>query len=589
MSSDMSTQPRTSGVLAPIFSLPGTRDLGAFGAPVVKFFDFLRDAEQTYFQTLPISPIDANASPYAGRSAFAGETLYLDLEEFRREGLLDDSDLDVAFRLPERPQPGDSSDPQRDPRSERIDYAQARSRRTPLHFKAFERYQSKRGGETYRAAEDVFRAQNADWIDDYALFQVAAETFGSHDWRLWPVEIRRREPNALREFARRNRDALDRVVFLQLAFDLQWREIRRQAADRGLIIFGDLPIYVGRFSADAWARPELFMIDRDGNMLVEAGAPADDFNPDGQPWNSPTYRWSRHKATGYEWWKRRVAKTLERFDLARLDHFIGFYNYYGFPRSDSPDWPEERAAAFKAARPGDSFEPEWTPGPGRDFFDALFEEFDQARFVAEDLGVMNRGVRELRDHYALYGMLVAQFALGAFKRNPDADLFANWKPNYVAYTGTHDAQPIIGWLDDLAQRRSSRRLFRALERLLATTYARAEDSPATTFAVSRREAFFNRVKACLPIRRKLGVDPNAGPASPRVLSLHAPILRAVANSPCQIAIFPLQDVLGLGDDSRVNFPGVAAGNWTWRVAQRALTPDVAAFLREITRDARRQR
>ena len=273
---------RASGILAPLFSLPGVRDVGSLGSPARAFVDFLADAGQTYYQTLPVNPIDESGSPYAGRSAFAGETLYLDLEDFREQGLLNDRDLDSAWFLPSYLDPSGSSRPQTDSRSERLNYADAFWRRSPLWEKAFDRYRRGLGGEKFRAEEERFRAESADWLDSYALFVALAEKFGAYDWSQWPSEFKRRDSAAVAKFAAENERSLEKIRFLQLAFDVQWREFRAYCAERGVRIFGDVPIYVGKASADVWSEPELFLVDSEGRTIREAGVPADDYNPDGQ-------------------------------------------------------------------------------------------------------------------------------------------------------------------------------------------------------------------------------------------------------------------------------------------------------------------
>ena len=435
---------RSSGALAPLFSLPGVRDVGSLGRGARRFVDFLADSGQRWWQSLPVNPIDAYGSPYAGRSAFAGETLYLDLEDLRDEGLLDDADLDAAWFLPndvaslncaDAALPP-SSTPQTDARSERIDYRVAFERRRPCWRKAFERYRDGVGGAKYRALEKHFRYENGFWLDDFVLFAALSEEFG-HSWQTWPVEFRRRDAAALAEFAEKRADELDYLRFLQLVFDVQWNELRAYCAERNVGLFGDVPIYVGKNSADVWAFRDLFQVDLEGRTIREAGVPADDFNPEGQRWNSPLYRWERHRETDFDWWRRRMKKTLSRFDLVRLDHFIGFYNFYSFPgdgvpetvlstsskTDDAPTAPQKHgkaAGVLKKAfislfgKPreiqpcdanspkkqhivdGVAYEDGWEPGPQEAFFNAIFADCPREAFVAEDLGHERRRLRPPR-------------------------------------------------------------------------------------------------------------------------------------------------------------------------------------------------
>ncbi len=574
---------RSSGVLLPLFAIPGGSDLGTLGKDALRFLDFLKSAKQTVFQTLPINPVDQAGSPYAGRSAFAGEPLYLDLAELGDQGL-------IAALLEEERASFFRKRPQTWARDV-VDYPHAVKRRKPLWNEAFQNYRDKKGGKKYRNQEECFRAKNAFWLDDFALFQTAAERFGSFQWAKWPKEIRRRDPNALKRFAQENADAYERAIFLQLVFDSQWRDFKNQCRERGIELFGDLPIYVGKESADVWANPELFMVDRDGRILREAGSPPDDYNPDGQRWSSPTYRWSRHFETNFDWWKKRMVKTIERFDTVRLDHFIGFYNYYAFPGvdarpEDNAAWRNEREKARQyATHPDDDYEDGWTPGPQEKFFDAIFDVAPREALVAEDLGVMNQGVRDLRDSLELPGMRVLQFSFDAVAPG-DADPTREWPVRSVAYTGTHDGAPIVGWLDDV--RRYGKRFWKTLDfdavRDVLLRHKSARDLPAP----SRPTPFLTRLRDLfLRERPLLGIAKSDRLAPQLVLELHTAALRSVASSQSYLAVFPIQDVLGLPNSSRINFPGVEARAWKWRLPQGLLSQDVAAFLANLTTETDR--
>lgn len=605
-----SSSERSSGILVPLFSLPGVRDVGSLGRVAREFVDFLARSKQRWFQMLPVNPIDEVGSPYAGRSAFAGETLYLDLEEFRDEGLLDDSDLTEAWTLPEKPKRGDTSIPQSDERSERIDYAAAFARRKPCWLKAFERYQRGEGGEKYRREQERFEQENRDWLEDYVLFQTAADEFGDYDWSLWPEAMRRREPAALERFAKEHADKLALLRFLQLAFNVQWREFHDYCASKGVKLFGDVPIYVGRTSSDVWANPELFSVDEQGKTIREAGVPADSFNPDGQRWNSPIYRWDKHNETNYRWWKRRMQKTLERFDAVRLDHFIGFYNYYSFDGKEvlsqnifaktyralkrslarlTSD-PDKRETYSDAQ--GRVYEIGWTPGPQEAFLDAIFSVCPKEAFIAEDLGVMTKAVHDFRDGYGLPGMQVFQFSFDrvaidqATDKAPDP--LTRWSENFVAYTGTHDGAPIMGWLDD-AKRYGGKALknlhFDAIANVLEPS-RNDDDRPAFAPKLPEKKPCF-LTKLLGQDKPKMGVSSAYRRLDDKVAALRMATLRAVAKSPCKMAIFPIQDVLGLSNDSRINYPGVGVGNWTWRLAERQLTQEVEVELATLTTETRR--
>lgn len=594
----MKTPERSSGVLAPIFSLPGTMDIGTLGRPVRALISFLAAAGQSWFQTLPVNPVDEAGSPYAGRSAFAGEILYLDLEELYQEDLIPET----TKRNQTRASLKEGTFPLLGFKPGRVDYSRARERRKPFWNEAFERYRAGRGGERYRKAEEEFRVKNDFWLNDYALFRAAAETFRTCDWTRWPEDVRRRDPGALRVFAKEASDSIERTRFLQLVFDVQWREFKKKCADDGVKLFGDLPIYVGKSSADVWARPELFMVTRDGRMIREAGSPPDDYNPNGQRWGSPTYRWSRCAETDFQWWKDRVKKTLERFDMVRLDHFIGFYNYYSFPGAeytsdDENDWVREQNAARRlSSHPDDAYELGWVPGPQERFFNSLFSIFPSEAFVAEDLGVMNEGVVALRDRYNLPGMRVLQFSFDNVKIDPKTNRAPNpmktWPESSVGYTGTHDGAPILGWLDD-ARRFGGRQWktldFQAIMNVLRRYRAR-RDPPAPMRDSRPFLTLWSRIADALRLSRpKLGIAKRSPQLPPNIASAHAAVMRAVADSRCRVVIFPLQDVLGLSNDSRINFPGVEKDAWSWRLNYGGNFVEDAEFLAQVTSETARMR
>ena len=592
---------RSSGILAPLFSLPGTLDIGTLGRSAETFLNFLQSAKQTWFQTLPITPVDQHGSPYAGSSAFAGEILYLDLEELYEE--------DLVPNATERSQTSESRKsrtfPLNETNSARVNYKKARRRRKPFWREAYERYREGLGGERYRQEEEEFRAKNDFWLDDYALFEAAAETFKTRDWSQWPTEIRRRDPSALEAFAKDHAEQIDQTRFLQLVFDVQWRVFRQECAKREIKILGDLPIYVGIESADVWAAPELFMATRDGRVVREGGTSPDDYNSKGQRWGTPTYRWSRHIETDFSWWKNRVKKTLERFDALRLDHFIGFYNYYSFP-SRTPDpgdaalWAEEQAAAARyAIHAEDSYEKDWTPGPQERFFDAIFTVVPRGAFVAEDLGNMNQGVAALRDRYKIPGMRVFQFSFDSVELDGRGGAPANplreWPEKSVGCTGTHDAPPVLGWLDDVRRFGGkkwktldySKVDFKAIKEVLRRYRSRRDPPAPQRFSRPIRtllSRFADAIRLTSPKSKVVSWSPDL-PES--VAKLHAAALRAVSDSPCRLVIFPIQDALGLSNDSRINAPGKSKGSWTWRLHPNMLSSEDAEFVAHVAEETGR--
>lgn len=518
---------RSSGILLHISSLPGAPFCGDLGLGARRFVDFLASAGQQWWQMLPVNPIDKFNSPYASVSSFAGEPIYIDLVSLLEERLLSPDDLGIRPSGP----------------VSRTAYSVARDLRSKHWKTAFERFLSDKGSRIFRDHYPRFIAENNSWIWSHGIFMALAKKFGTDHWMTWPdAALRRAEPLALREVTREMEQQIGYHIFLQLVFDIQWRQLRDYCRDKGIRLIGDIPIYVGANSSDTWANAELFQIDRE-NCCFErvAGVPADSFNPDGQRWNSPLYRWERHAEDGFTWWKERIRNNLRRFDVLRLDHFIGFYNYYSFPADEADTDPEHRF---------------WTPGPKEHFMDTLFEEFPRSAFIAEDLGVMNPEIHAMRDKYELPGMNVLQFAFD-FRR--DSDPTQEWRPNSIVCTGTHDTNTIGGWFDEI---RSDR----------------AKPEPFWNF-----DFIYRKIKEYIP-----DLDPSK---TQRLTKEHLcrAIVAYVMNSPGNVSIFPMQDILGLGTEARMNFPGHIENNWVWRLENERLNEELASEIRLMTSEYNRLR
>ena len=408
-------------------------------------------------------------------------------------------------------------------RADRVDYLPTAAHRTKYLRAAFEAFQTR----TDHRAFDGFCGENAAWLDELALFRALKRAHGGVQWTHWEPSVRRREPAAL---AAARRDLADEVAlekFVQYAFDAQWNELRAYAARRGVGLIGDLPIFVAHDSADVWQHPEAFFLGEDGEPTVISGCPPDYFSATGQRWGNPLYRWRRMKKGGYAWWIARLRLALGRFDAVRLDHFIGFQRYWEIP------------AAEPTAVRG-----RWMKGPGTDFFDAVDRALQliPLPLIAEDLGEATPAVYALRDRYALPGIRILQFAFGT-DRSAASFLPYNYPKRAVVYTGTHDNDTVVGWFHDQGGADSTR------------TAAQAHEE---------REAAL----------RYLGTTGE---------EIHWDMIRVALASVAELAVFPLQDILGLGSEARMNRPGQPVGNWTWRFGEEALTPAVAERLALLTR------
>jgi 4-alpha-glucanotransferase len=284
-----------------------------------------------------------------------------------------------------------------------------------------------------REALATFRASNAAWLDDFALFMAIKEAYGGGCWDGWPEALRKRDPQALAEARKTYAESIARYVFYQFLFYRQWQNLHTYADQRGVKIIGDIPIFVAYDSADVWSHPDLFYLDEAGKPTLVAGVPPDFFSATGQMWGNPLYKWDVHKATGYAWWIERMRATLALVDIVRLDHFRGFSGYWEIP----------------AGNPTAEFG-RWVPGPGADLFDALMANLEshlgtkELPIIAEDLGVITDDVVALRERYNLPGMKILQFG---FTSPSDPFLPHNYVNNCVAYTGTHDNNTARGWYE----------------------------------------------------------------------------------------------------------------------------------------------
>jgi 4-alpha-glucanotransferase len=407
--------------------------------------------------------------------------------------------------------------------SDRVDYPSAIAYKMPLLVKSFQRFKA-RHTQAYPEDFYAFCQQHAFWLDDFALFMVLKEVHHGRVWTTWERGAAQCDPDALVKWRNQLAEDIEVRKYLQYLFFKQWIELRQYCHTKQIRVIGDLPIYVAHDSADVWTHRHLFHLDAHGNPLVVAGVPPDYFSATGQRWGNPLYRWEAMAQSGYDWWLRRFRMNFSLFDLVRLDHFRGFEAYWEIP------------ATAETAIHG-----RWVKGPGAAFFATVHQTLGHLPVIAEDLGVITPEVDALRDQFNLPGMRILQMAFG---NDPKA---AAYRPhhhiaNSVVYTATHDHNTTMGW-------------FTA--------------APGTATTQSHDVIDQERAHAL----QYVGTDGQ---------EIHWDFIRLALGSVAQRAVFPLQDVLGLGSEARTNCPGTLQGNWEWRFRASMLTPEIQARLHTLT-------
>jgi len=483
--------PRRSGILLHPTSLPGPYGIGDLGAGARAFIEFLAQAGQQVWQVMPLGPTGYGDSPYQCFSAFAGNHYLISLDELEAQGLLTRAELAQCPAFPR----------------DKVDYGPVIEFHTAMLRVAHQRFEAD-ATDTQRAELQAFATAQRVWLGDYTLFMACKDAHGGRLWSEWSAgKGRMAEPP--RE-APAERVAFHR--FVQYEFFRQWEALRQYAHTHGIVIVGDMPIFVAYDSADVWAHPELFHVDENGRMTVVAGVPPDYFSTTGQLWGNPLYRWEACRREQFHWWIERFRHALAMVDMVRIDHFRGFESCWSVP------------AGSPTAEHG-----EWVKTPGDELFAALRAALGTMPVIAEDLGVITPEVEALRDKYGLPGMKILQFGFGGDAANPF--LPHNYPRHCVVYTGSHDNDTALGWYQSAGEK--------------------AQDH----------------------VRRYLMCDGH---------DISWDMIRAALASVAELAVIPLQDVMGLDSRARMNYPGRADGNWQWRYLPEQLTSGIAARLRELT-------
>lgn len=485
---------RASGVLLPVSSLPSKYGIGSFSKEAFEFVDQLKRGGQKYWQILPLGPTGYGDSPYQSFSTFAGNPFYIDLEALIQEGLLTEQECDsVDFT-------GHPS---------YVEYEKIYRGKFGVLRQAFERYVPDKDYED-------FVKENAFWLEDYGLYMAIKNSLDGVSWGEWEDSLKRRVPEVLEQKRRELEEEVRFVCFQQYEFTKQWAKLKKYANDQGVRIIGDIPIYVAFDSADAWANPQLFQFDDECNPIGVAGCPPDAFSATGQLWGNPLYDWDYHKETGYAWWIQRLRYCFKRYDVVRVDHFRGFDEYYAIP------YGHETAQYGK-----------WEKGPGIELFQAVKRELGEVEIIAEDLGYLTESVLKLVRDTGYPGMKVLQFA---FDSREESDYLPhNYNHNCVVYTGTHDNNTILGWLDEMSPH----------DRDFALRYMNNYHTP----------------------HHEMPWD----------------FIRLAMSSVADLAVTPIQEFLCLGGEARINKPSTLGYNWKWRLTPGQITHEVVDRMYQMTR------
>ena len=475
---------RRSGILMHISSLPSRYGIGKLGASAYQFADFLKKSGVSVWQILPLSPTSYGDSPYQSFSAYAGNPYFIDFEQLEEQGLLEHTDYaDANWGSPNK-----------------VDYERLYQMCFPILKKAFQAFD--RTNPDYVAFCEKHRA----WLPDYALFMALKFAHHGKAWTEWEPELAMRNAESLQKARSKYVEDVQFFQVIQYWFYSQWDKLKTYCNENGISLIGDMPIYVSYDSVEVWAQPELFELDRQHRPIAVAGCPPDVFSPTGQLWGNPLYDWKYHKKTGYEWWMQRIAYCYQLYDVLRIDHFRGFDEYWFVPYGDP------------TAENG-----HWEKGPGYELFDVMKKKLGRKKVIAEDLGFLTPSVIRLVKKTGYPGMKILQFA---FDAGSDSEYLPhNYDKNCVVYTGTHDNDTTVGFLQNMPEK----------DKKFAKKYLGHKKD------------------------RKLCFE----------------IIRAALSSCADTAIIPMQDYLELDSSARINTPSTLGCNWKWRMDKDALDPKLA--------------
>lgn len=485
---------RKGCILMHISSLPSSYGIGKLGKSAYSFIDFLCRSGIKAWQILPLSPTSYGDSPYQSFSVNAGNPYFIDFETLQEEKLLNREDY-AQIIWEDNPR--------------QVNYSIIYDNCFDVLKKAFARFIPNQSDEY-----SDFLKKNKDWLDEYAFFMALKFKYDGKPWYEWDKKLAMRDENALSKARKELEKDIDFFKFLQFKFYQQWFRVKNYANECGIEIIGDIPIYTAYDSVEAWAYPELFCFDKNKKPIDVAGCPPDEFSPTGQLWGNPVYDWKYHKKNNYKWWTDRISFAAEIYDVVRIDHFRGFESYYAIPFGN------------KTAEKG-----EWRKGPGAELFKLAEKKLGRLNIIAEDLGFITPEVRQMLDDVGYPGMKVLQFA---FDNSKNEHLPHNFKnSNCFAYTGTHDNETLIGWVDNM---------------------------PPKNLKFARK--YLNVKKLC---------------------KIPYAVIKCTWASIAQTAVAQIQDFIESEADGRMNTPSTLGKNWQFRTVNSDFSPALSLEIKRLNK------
>jgi len=517
---------RQSGILLHPTSLPGSPGIGTLGENAYKFVDWLHSANQKLWQLLPLGPTGYGDSPYASFSTFAGNPLLIDLDFLCKRGWADKKAV-----IP----------PSYIKKEGNVDFGSVVWWKTPLLTNCAQYFLENADSEALTLFKD-FCSEKAAWLNKFATFmsiknaydkKAAEEKAPSSMWNIyWPKPLAKCDKSAVKEWEKNHKAEIEVIKVIQFFFDIQWKQLKKYANEKGISIIGDIPIFVAPDSADVWANQSDFQLDDNGLPESVAGVPPDYFCEDGQLWGNPLYDWDAMKKSGYAWWIERIKRVLELTDILRIDHFRGFEAYWSVPFGE------------KTAKNG-----QWIKGPGLDLFKTIKRKLGDIPVIAEDLGVITEEVKKLREDCDFPGMKVLQFAFSSDQITNEG--YINYflphmfdTDECVVYTGTHDNDTLQGWLQNCDQKLL----------LLVAEYFLGE------------KLDYSKAKKLVDngfLRKKM--------------------ISSAFSSTALFAVIPMQDITGVDNEGRMNTPATTGSNWSWRMKKSDLKEKDAEYLSFISK------